>query len=315
MHPALSVVLFTTSHGAGYGLLAILGVLGPLGWLPSDPRFGIVALASALGAATLGLMMSTLHLGHPERALRAYTQWRSSWLSREGMLATITYIPACVFGFGWIFLEKLDGIWGAFGIATSVLAIVTVFATAMIYRSIKTVHPWCNDFVPPLYIAHGMLSGAIWLNMLLLLFDAPWPNFALFTSASLGIGWVLKFQYWRYIDRTSHPATPGTATGLSSYGPVRLFEAPHTQDNYLIREMGYVLAPARKNALRLFVHMALFALPIVLTAATAFLPTSIGAAVMVFVFVLAGLGIIVERWLFLAEGRHAVTLYYGAEKA
>lgn len=31
MHPAFSVIFFTTASGAGYGLLALLGVLGPAG--------------------------------------------------------------------------------------------------------------------------------------------------------------------------------------------------------------------------------------------------------------------------------------------
>lgn len=315
MNPALSVVLFTTSHGAGYGVLALLGVLGPLGFVPIDPWFGLGCFALSLGAATLGLMASTFHLGHPERALRAYTQWRTSWLSREGVLATVTYIPAGLFGIGWIFLGKVDGIWGAFGVAAAVLAMVTVFATSMIYRSLKTIHQWANDWVPALYVANSILSGAIWFNMMLLLFGKPWPMFAWFTTFAIAVGWGLKVSYWRYIDTTRHPSTPGTATGLSHYGRVRLFEAPHTQDNYLLKEMGYRIA--RKHAMRLrrFVHWALFAVPIVLCAATAYLPTMIGAAVMVFVFVLSGAGILVERWLFLAEAKHVVTLYYGAESA
>jgi DMSO reductase anchor subunit len=43
---------------------------------------------------TLGLLSSTFHLGHPERAWRAFSQWRSSWLSREGVAAVATYLPA-----------------------------------------------------------------------------------------------------------------------------------------------------------------------------------------------------------------------------
>ncbi len=311
MNPAFSVILFTTSHGAGYGLLALIGILGPLGWVPTDPWFGIAALALSLGAATLGLLSSTFHLGHPERAWRAYTQGRSSWLSREGLLATLTYPPAILFGIGWIFLERLDGIWGAFGVVTSVLAMVTVFSTAMIYRSLRTIHPWCNDWVPPMYLANAVLSGAIWLNTLLLLFDRPWPNFAWFTAAALVVGWGIKISYWRFIDATRHPSSSGTATRLSAYGDVRLFEAPHTQDNYLIEEMGYRPPRLKVRLVRLFVHAALFAAPIVLCAATVFLPPATGGQVMIGVFVLSGAGILAERWLFLAEGRHAVTLYYG----
>ena len=56
MHPSLSVIFFTTASGAGYGLLALLGVLAPFGMLPADPLFGLAALALALGAITAGLL-------------------------------------------------------------------------------------------------------------------------------------------------------------------------------------------------------------------------------------------------------------------
>jgi DMSO reductase anchor subunit len=315
VHPALSVILFTTSHGAGYGLLALAGILGPLGWLPQDRWFGFATLALALGAATLGLVASTFHLGHPERAWRAYTQWRSSWLSREGVLASLTYLPAGLFGIGWVFLGRLDGLWGACGVLAAILAMVTVFATAMIYRSLRTIHQWSNDWVPAIYLANAVLSGAIWLNMLLLLFGKPWPNFAYFTAFAIAVGWLLKSAYWRFIDTPRHPSTAGTATSLSAYGEIRLFEAPHTHDNYLTEEMGYRAPPGRLRALRLFVHVALFAVPIALVAATALLPAAVGGAVMVFVFVLSGAGILAERWLFMAEAKHTVMLYYGRQHA
>ena len=76
MYPSLSVIFFTTASGAGYGLLALLGLLVPLGGLPRTPLFGFVALALALGAITAGLLSSMLHLGQPRRAWRAFSQWR-----------------------------------------------------------------------------------------------------------------------------------------------------------------------------------------------------------------------------------------------
>lgn len=71
MHPALSVIFFTTASGIGYGLLALLGVLVGLGSLPSERGFAILALLLALGFVTAGLLFSTFHLGHPERTWRA----------------------------------------------------------------------------------------------------------------------------------------------------------------------------------------------------------------------------------------------------
>src|SRR5438105_11047350 len=122
MHPALSIVFFTTASGAGFGLLLLLGLGVPLGLLPVSPWFGVAALASAFGLAAGGLFSSVFHLGRPERAWRAFSQWRSSWLSREGVLSVATFIPAAVFAIGWIFFGETSGFVGLCGIAAGALA-------------------------------------------------------------------------------------------------------------------------------------------------------------------------------------------------
>ena len=101
MHPALSVIVFTTTSGAGYGLLAWLGLAHASGLLPVDGPLGWVALALSFVLITAGLLTSTFHLGHPERAWRALSQWRSSWLSREGVLAVVTYAPMVALAAAW----------------------------------------------------------------------------------------------------------------------------------------------------------------------------------------------------------------------
>ena len=105
MNPAYSVIFFTTASGAGYGLLALLGILNIGNYLPHDKWFFLIALILSLSLITAGLLSSTFHLGHPERAWRALTQWQTSWLSREGVAAIFTYMPACVMVLGWIIEE------------------------------------------------------------------------------------------------------------------------------------------------------------------------------------------------------------------
>ncbi|MEM9784774.1 MAG: DmsC/YnfH family molybdoenzyme membrane anchor subunit, partial [Pseudomonadota bacterium] len=97
MHPAKSVILFTTASGAGYGLLIWLAIFSATGAIAPDRGFGLIAFTLSLGLVTGGLLSSTLHLGHPERAWRAMSQWRTSWLSREGVAALVTYAPALLF--------------------------------------------------------------------------------------------------------------------------------------------------------------------------------------------------------------------------
>lgn len=315
MHPALSVIVFTTSSGAGYGLLAWLGILAAVGRLPSDRVFGVVSLVLALGAITVGLLSSTLHLGHPERAWRAFSQWRSSWLSREGVASVATYLPALLFAFGWIALGNTGGIWAIFGGASALCAIATVACTAMIYQSLKPIQRWSNAWVLPNYLALAAMTGALWLAALASLFNAGSLLTSLVALASIALAAALKLGYWRHIDRSSSASTTGTATGLGALGDVRLFEAPHTSDNYLMREMGYRIARKHAAKLRAIALVGGFAVPFALILATLILPISLASLAAIVAAPIATAGVLVERWLFFAEAKHTVTLYYGAARA
>ncbi|NUB17569.1 hypothetical protein GAY28_38410, partial [Azospirillum brasilense] len=94
MHPAFSIIFFTSAAGAGYGLLALLGLLAPFGLLPASPLFGLAALALALGLVVAGLLSSLAHLGRPERAWRALSQMSSSWGVGAGVGAVRSFLPA-----------------------------------------------------------------------------------------------------------------------------------------------------------------------------------------------------------------------------
>ena len=102
MHPAPSIILFTTLSGLGFGMLAFLGldVPAPRGWT----AFAFFFIAYVLAGG--GLISSTFHLGHPERSLKAFSQWRSSWLSREAWLAVVTMGIMGLYGFGLVFLDN-----------------------------------------------------------------------------------------------------------------------------------------------------------------------------------------------------------------
>ena len=107
MHPAPSVILFTTLSGIGFGLLAFLGLGLPVvtGWL----AFAFFAVAYLLAVG--GLLASTFHLGHPERALKAFSQWQTSWLSREAWAAVGALVVMGIYGAGLVFLDLRMPIW------------------------------------------------------------------------------------------------------------------------------------------------------------------------------------------------------------
>lgn len=315
MHPAFSVIFFTVSSGVGYGLLALVGGLGAVGYLPADRAFGLTAIVLALAAVTAGLLSSTLHLGHPERAWRAFSQWRSSWLSREGVVAVITYGPAIALAAVWMWPDRFGAFGPVAGLASALMAVVTIYCTAMIYRSLKPIPEWANEWTVINYLVLGLAGGAVWLCALLAVFGHTVAGWNVATAGILVLAWILKRLYWRHIDTMERPSTPETATGLGRFGKVRLFEAPHTEENYLLKEMGYQVA--RRHASKLRVHTQVFAFltPAVLVLVTFLLPPAPTTAAAFVAAASITLGLLIERWLVFAQARHVVTLYYGRDAA
>jgi DMSO reductase anchor subunit len=312
MNPAFSVIMLTTASGAGYGLLAWLGVLNALRLLPASPVFGVPSILVALALSAIGLLASTLHLGHPERAWRAISQWRSSWLSREGVLALFTNLPALGFAAAWWFAGRSIGVTVVLGLLAAACGLATVGCQAMIYATLKPIRQWCNDLVLPNLLLLSLFSGAVWLAAATAFANPdaarlPAVLAAVFAVAAL----VVKLAYWRRIDASAPVATIESATGLGWLGPVRSLEAPHTEENYLLREMGYVIARRHAARLRGIAMAAGFIVPFVLLLVGAAVGGSVEAVLLCASAILVILGVYIERWLFFAEATHTVTLYYG----
>lgn len=311
MDPAYSVILFTSSSGAGYGLLVWLCLARLLGLWHAGPVLWLAGCLLALVLVTAGLLSSTFHLGHPERAWRAITQWRSSWLSREGVLAIAVYPVALVFAAGWI-LDPLAGtVMEIAAAATIVLSLATVYSTGMIYASLKTIPRWNHPMVPWIYLALALSSGGLLFSVLLSLSNDAGDPILMVLLAVLALAWALKDTYWRVVDRRKPPSDTGTATGLGHLGEIRQLEAPHTSENYLLQEMGYQVARRHADKLRRYARV----LGLVLPALLMLFALRVGGAeqtVLLVAALLTGLtGIVIERWLFFAEARHLVTLFYG----
>jgi sulfite dehydrogenase (quinone) subunit SoeC len=309
MHPAYSVIFFTTASGAGYGLLALMGVLNAGNFLPTDRWFGLTGFILSLGLITLGLLSSTFHLGHPERAWRAFSQWRTSWLSREGVIAVMTYIPASLFAIGWVFFEKVTGLYMVMGILAAIGAVITVYCTSMIYASLKAIPAWTHALVSPLYLILGLATGGLILDLMLRIFGAPLKSLSILCLVALAIAFILKLKYWQAIDAAPRETDIASATGLGEMGTVRVLEKPHTSENYLQHEMGFRVARKHAEKLRRIAVVALFILPIILVGVTMLMPM-VALATSILAVAAAAIGIFTERWLFFAEAKHVVMSYY-----
>ena len=215
MKPAPSIIFFTVASGAGYGLLFWLGVLKPLGLLPASSLFGATAAIIALALITAGLCSSLLHLGRPERAWRALSQWRTSWLSREGVAAIMTFPPAVVFLIALAHGET--SLMLPAGLLSAVGAAVTVYCTGMIYASLKPVKEWHHPMVAPGYLLFASFSGASLLAMLAIFWGGGF--FPALVAAALGMAALMfKRAYWASVDATPAASTRESATGLGFIG-------------------------------------------------------------------------------------------------
>ena len=310
MHPAFSVIFFTTASGAGFGALAWLGLLAMSGPLPLPRVAALVALVLGMVLCAAGLLSSLGHLGQPQRAWRAFSQWRSSWLSREGVFATLTFAPAL--WLAWLAWRGVDDGAGArvAGLLLACFSLASVVCTAMIYASLKPIPAWRHPLVLPVYLVFALFTGGL---LVLAVAGKRVDGAPAATGMILGavLLALLKLRAWRYIDADRSPVSRNSALGLPHSRPVQVFERPHTEANYLLKEMGYVLARKHARKLRL-IALVMFALVPVLCAIPVLVaqPHGMPGAPMTLALVSALAGALVERWLFFAEARHLATLYY-----
>ena len=312
MNPAFSVLIFTTLSGAGFGLWAWLGLRIAFGAPPQGfQALGWILLLFYAGiAAAIGLLASFWHLGKPLRAWRAFSQWRTSWLSRDGVLAVASFAPAVVL----LLLLSGDGgteLAATTRIAAALLALLglaTVACTAMIYASLKPIPAWRHRLVLPGYVLFALLTGGLPMLLSVVPGGDGFDRWLPCVLAAIAIALLaLKLAYWRDIDRSPLPQTRGDALGLPRRMP-SVFERPHTEANYITREMAFAVARRHARALRI-ASVLLFALVPLACLLLAWsqpgtgwtLPLATGCALA---------GAFLERWLFFAQARHLVTLYY-----
>lgn len=288
MHPAPSVIVFSTFSGLGFGLLIFLGLgmPGVTGW----SAFAFFAIAYLLAVG--GLISSTFHLGHPERALKAFSQWRTSWLSREAWCAVVALTLMALYGAGLVFFGQR---WILLGLLGAIASLGTVYTTSMIYGQLKTVPRWKSPLTPANFlsicIAGGaLLSGEVNLAVLLLL-----------------VAGGVQIAAWIRGDTAlaQSGTNMGTATGLGNIGSVRAFEPPHTGTNYLLREFVHIVGRKHAQKLRIIAIVLMVVLPVIL------LLPSFSHFLALFAVVSHIAGVLTARWLFFAEAEHVVGLYYG----
>jgi len=288
VHPSPSVIIFTALSGLGFGLLVFLGLKMP----DVTGILAFIFFVIGFGLAVGGLISSTFHLGRPERSLKAFKQWRSSWLSREAIAAVFTLSVMAVYAIGRIFFDYDIRILGIVG---AIMSIVTVFTTSMIYAQLKSIPRWNTKLTPAYFLSLSLAGGALLAGQIK------------FCLLLLVISGFVQLIVWVKGDRAL--ALSGTTlesgTGLGTIGRVRAFEPPHTGTNYLLKEFVHIVGRKHSAKLRIIALILMVGTPILLLS----LSFSHFLAALAVVSHIAGL--FISRWLFFAEAEHVVGLYYG----
>ena len=312
MHPSKSIIFFTVFTGTGYGILLCLSYLAILTDINFDNNFKLLLMITSFVFISSGLLSSTLHLGHPERAWRSFSQWKSSWLSREGLAAVVTFLPLMIFYLFW-YLDSFLYIY--FLHSTSILCLITIYCTGQMYATIKTIPAWNNKMVTPIYTINSICMGALTVYCFTRFYGFEINYLYHFTIVSLSLCLFLKVIYW-YIISKKIISTANSATGLGKNNNISLFEGPHTGKNFLTTEMINKIKKEKANFLRLCFVILTCVLPIymIIQEASLIIDSVILKVSFFLVLIFALIGMLIERYLFFIQAKHVVSLYYGEKK-
>jgi sulfite dehydrogenase (quinone) subunit SoeC len=302
MHPAFSVISFTTLLGAAQGLLVTLGLMRLLGLQISQL---VVVLAIAIVLLITSLAASFFHLGHPERAWRSAAMWRTSWLSRE-VIVLPAFIGLTVL---WAFFEW-RGIDASWVIVLLLLGSVALWlCTAMIYACLKFIQEWAHPLTLVNYTLIGIASGLVLcvslfaaLNINVEITSALIPWAIGLTAAALASR-LASFQRNARIKPLSNLQT---ATGIRD-PQLRQISMGMSAGAFNTREFfHHKTALFVRNAKSLAIGLG-FVLPVFILIFASILESR---ALAVLAFPAQYLGLLCERWVFFAQARHPQNLYY-----
>jgi len=322
MHPPFSVIFLTTLIGAGQGLFLALFALeaaATFGLLPGVPA-AFLAVGSFLALLLLvgGLAASFFHLGRPERAWRAATQWRTSWLARE-VIALPTFMGAlAVYGLAHATganpaLGHLAG--GAplpltvlIGIVTVLLALVLFVCTAMIYASLRFLREWHSPLTVLNFILLGSASGFTLAAALAAVMHPERSALLAAAAAVLTIAALTgRSAALARNARLKPKSTLQTALGIKHPRIVQMTQGA-MGGSFNTREYFHGKTVAFVRQIRWIFLAAAFIVPAALLA-----PASLGhggAALLALAFAIQYAGLLAERWFFFAQANHPQNLYY-----
>lgn len=321
MHPAFSVIFLTTLIGAAQGLFLALFTAqsyAAFKLLPQPDAHDFYGQGSVLALLLLaaGLGASFFHLGHPERAWRAASKWRTSWLSREVIVLPafmgVVFLYGLAHWLNWhpVLMTLPGGLpvdpTAILGVAGTVLAFALFLCTAMIYACLKFLAEWHSPLTVANYVLLGGASGftlaaafATHTAPELVGFLAGWA--AILT----GIGFISRCASLYRNCRIKPKSDLRTAIGVKHPKIVQKTQG-FMGGSFNTREFFHGKSVSLLRSIKWFFLLAAFLLPLALLA----IGMQGGASLLTLAFVIQYLGLLAERWFFFAQANHPQNLYY-----
>jgi DMSO reductase anchor subunit len=280
--------------------------------------YGVGSLISLL-LLGLGLIASLFHLGHPERAWRALSQWRTSWLSREVIALPLFMGAVFLYGLfhfmGWNPLLLTIGEGFAvtltllLGAITTLLAFTLFLCTAMIYASIRFLQEWAS---PLTVINFILLGGASGFTLATLFTFYAAPELIHFIG-----GWAIVLTTAALVSRAASllrnrrlrpKSTPQSAIGVR-HSTIRQTAQGAMGGSFNTREYFHGHSMGWVRAVKWIFLLLLFPLPLILLGLAISGPFD---SLLVAAIGVQYLGLVAERWYFFAEANHPQNIYYQA---
>ena len=306
MHPAFSILFFTTLAGVAQGLVVALA-FAALGGVTMAPGFLLAALGVAEVLLAAGLAASFLHLGRKMRAWRAVLMWRTSWMSREVIVLPGFIALVAVWWLGLRAGAAAPWSW-LLPVLLVIGAVALWYCTAMIYACLRFIEEWAHPLTIINFTLIGLSSGLLLACALAALagefglVQATGPGALMVTL----VAWGTRTLALRRNASLKHKSTLQSATGIAS--PILMQQSMGMSAGaFNTREFFHGARLATLKNVKLGFQLLAFALPALLAvwglASQTGLPWILAALVQ-------APGLIAERWFFFAQAKHPQNLYY-----
>jgi DMSO reductase anchor subunit len=322
MHPAFSVIFLTTLIGVGQGMFLALFTgqsYSAVELLPSQDSTQFYGIGAIIALVFLigGLVASFFHLGRPERAWRAASQWRTSWLSREviilPVLMLLVFIYATMHFMGWdtVLFTSQTGARLQLSLIVATLGMLATFAlfisTGMIYACLKFLQEWYSPLTVINYTLLGTASGFVLTTAFanhsapeLMQFYGIWATIITVAAFATRSASLIRNS------RIKAKSTMQTALGVR-HNKIQQKSMGFMGGSVNTRDFFHHASLAFFKSVKWIFIVLVFIIPVIVVwiginkASTSILLTA---------FVIQYIGLIAERWFFFAQANHPQNLYY-----